>query len=37
VIEVRGILASRSTDDRIETIAGSGGPLSVTTFRWGVP
>jgi hypothetical protein len=24
-------------DDRIETIAGSGGPLVVTTFRWGVP
>ena len=22
-------------DDRIETIAGSGGPLAVTTFRWG--
>jgi hypothetical protein len=22
-------------DDRIETIAGSGGPLVVTTFRWG--
>ena len=24
-------------NDRIETIAGSGGPLAVTTFRWGTP
>jgi hypothetical protein len=24
-------------DDRVETIAGSGGPLSVTTFCRGVP